>query len=85
MKELMPHSWKLTFETLEDQEHCEMVVHLDAGDRSMSGSGRSTRNPDDPFNSRVGEELAAARALYDLAHKLTEDAWTTVESFGANN
>lgn len=85
MKELMPHSWKLTFETREDTEHCEMVVHLDAGDRSMSGTGQSTRNPNDPFDSRVGEELAASRALHDLAHKLNEDAWATVVSFAGKN
>ncbi|NNE95776.1 MAG: DUF1876 family protein [Acidimicrobiales bacterium] len=81
MEELLPHSWKLTFETREDEDHCEMVVHLDAGDRSLSGRGRSRRNPDDPSIPRVGEELAAARALHDLANHLTEDAWATIEKF----
>ncbi|RZV43202.1 MAG: DUF1876 domain-containing protein [Acidimicrobiales bacterium] len=79
--ELEPHSWKLTFETREDEDHCEMVVHLDAGDRSMAGFGRSTRNPSDPSVPQVGEELAAARALTDLAHKLSDDAWKAIETF----
>ena len=81
MKELEPHPWKLTFVTREDDDHCEMVVHLDAGDRSMSGEGRSRRNPTDPSVPQVGEELAAARALHALANHLTEDAWATIESF----
>jgi hypothetical protein len=29
---------------------------------------------------RVGEELAAARALHDLANHLTEDAWRIIEA-----
>ncbi len=81
MKQLEPHRWTLTFETREDDDHCEMVVHLDAGDRSLSGSGLSRRNPTDPSVPQVGEELAAARALHDLANHLTEDAWNTIESF----
>ncbi len=78
---LQPHGWKLTFVAREDDDHCEMVVHLDAGDRSMSGVGRSRRNPADPKVPQVGEELAAARALHDLANHLAEDAWATIESF----
>ena len=81
MKELLPHNWKLTFETREDEDHCDMVVHLDAGDRSMSGHGRSRRNPADPSVPQVGEELAAARALHDLAHQLSHDAWSQIEQF----
>lgn len=77
------HPWKLTFETDEDADHCEMVVHLDAGDRSLSGRGTSRRNPTDPSVPQVGEELAAARALHDLANHLTEDAWSTIEKFSS--
>jgi hypothetical protein len=84
MEELAPHPWKLTFEAREDEEHCDMVVHLDAGDRSLSGYGRSRRNPADPMVPQVGEELAAARALHDLANHLTEDAWGTIETFSSS-
>lgn len=83
MKELLPHRWKLTIQSHEDEDHCEMVVHLDAVDRSLSGTGRSRRNPSDPSVPQVGEELAAARALHDLAHHLTEDARAMIESFSA--
>ena len=81
LKELMPHHWKLSFQFEEDEDHCEMVVHLDADDRSLSGFGRSRRNPEDPMVPQVGEELAAARALHDLANHLTEDAWRIIEQF----
>jgi len=32
---------------------------------------------------QVGEELATARALQDLAHHLTQDAWQMIEEFGS--
>lgn len=75
------HPWKLRFEVREDEDHCDMVVHLDAGDRSLSGHGRSRRNPADPLVPQVGEELAAARALHDLANHLVDDAWRIIETF----
>lgn len=75
------HRWKLTFEVEEDADHCDMIVHLDAGDRSLSGRGRSRRNPSDPQVPQIGEELAAARALHDLANHLTNDAWDAIERF----
>jgi len=79
MQERRAHPWKLTFEVEEDADHCTMVVHLDAGDRSLAGSGRSRRNPTDPAVPQIGEELAAARALHDLANHLTNDAWDAIE------
>ncbi len=81
MDSLQPHRWTLTFETREDDDHCDMVVHLNAGDRSLTGHGRSRRNPADPKVPQVGEELAAARALHDLANHLVDDAWQIIESF----
>ena len=80
-EDLVAHRWKLTFECREDEDHCDMVVHLDAGDRALSGHGRSRRNPKDPSVPQIGEELAAARALHNLANHLTEDAWGIIEEF----
>lgn len=84
MDSLLPHRWKLTFETREDADHCDMVVHLDAGDRSLVGAGRSRRNPKDQSIPQIGEELAAARALHDLANHLEDDARTMIESYDPN-
>ena len=74
------HPWKLRFEVLEDDQHCEMVVHLDTGLQQLTGQGKSRRNPTDVSMPRVGEELAAARALHDLANHLAEDAWRIIEA-----
>ncbi len=84
MKELEPHRWKLSLQLREDTEHCEVVAHLDLDDRSLAGHGRSRRNPKDPMVPMIGEELATARALHDLAQHLGEDAWRMIEEFGTN-
>jgi hypothetical protein len=73
--------WDVRLELREDGDHCEVVAHLDAGDRSLAGVGRSRRNPADPAIPQIGEELATARALYDLAHHLSQDAWRMIEDF----
>ena len=73
--------WDVRLEISEDDDHCEVVAHLDAGDRGLAGVGRSRRNPIDPMVPQVGEELATARALQDLAHHLSQDAWRMIEEF----
>ena len=85
MTDLKGHHWQLKFEMREDDDHCDMVVHLDTGIRTLTGEGRSRRNPTDPSMPRVGEELAAARALHDLANHLTEDAWSIIEAYARSN
>lgn len=73
--------WDVRLEIREDGDHCEVLAHLDTGDRGLSGVGRSRRNPTDPALPQVGEELATARALHDLAHHLSQDAWQMIEEF----
>jgi hypothetical protein len=75
--------WDVRLEIIEDGDHCEVTAHLDAGDRGLSGVGRSRRNPADPTLPQVGEELATARALHDLAHHLSQDAWRMIEEHGS--
>ncbi len=62
-----------------EETEAEAVVHL--GERRFAGWGRARRNPVDPQVPRVGEELASARALADLAHKLFEAAVEEIDSF----
>ena len=73
--------WDVRLELTETDDYCEVVAHLDAGDRGLSGVGRSRRNPADPTMPQVGEELATARALHDLAHHLSQDAWRMIEEY----
>ena len=77
--------WDVRLELVEDGDHCEVIAHLDAGDRGLSGVGRSRRNPADPTGPQGGEELATARALHDLAHHLSQDAWRMIEEFQAGS
>ncbi len=81
MEALTQSHWSVTLEIREDEDHCEVMAHLEAGDRSLTGTGRSRRNPTDPAVPQVGEELATARALHDLAQHLIEDAWRMIEDF----
>lgn len=46
----------------------------------VKGYGTSRRNPDDESEPRIGDELATARALSDLAHQLLSAAATDIES-----
>lgn len=45
----------------------------------LKAHGVTNRNPDDPGQQRVGEEVAAARALHDLAAQLLEKAGVDIE------
>ncbi|WP_308294024.1 DUF1876 domain-containing protein [Streptomyces sp. UNOC14_S4] len=40
----------------------------------FTAHGVTNRHPDDPSQQRVGEEVAAARALYGLAEQLLDKA-----------
>jgi len=62
-----------------DQTEAEAVLVVD-GER-YAGWGRARRNPTDPAVPRIGEELASARALSDLAHKLLDAAAASIEEF----
>lgn len=46
----------------------------------MHGRGMSRRNPADESVPQIGDELAAARALSDLAHQLVHAAAAHIES-----
>jgi hypothetical protein len=63
---------EMTFE--EDVDHTEARAIFVLRGTSFTGAGRARRNPADPNLPMVGEELAAARALSDLTHKLVDAA-----------
>jgi hypothetical protein len=53
----------------EDTTRADAVLDMQ-GKTEIQGHGTSRRNPDDPSVPMIGEELATARALSDLAHQL---------------
>ena len=63
---------ELSFE--EDGDHTQAHASLVIRGVTFIGIGRARRNPADVNLPIVGEELAAARALSDLAHKLLDAA-----------
>jgi hypothetical protein len=42
--------------------------------QSLHGHGTARRHPDDPEVPQIGDEIAIARALFELAHKLLDSA-----------
>jgi hypothetical protein len=53
----------------EDTTTANAVLEMH-GKAELRGHGNSRRNPADPSVPMIGEELATARALSDLAHQL---------------
>jgi hypothetical protein len=70
----------IDIEVDERAEHTEARALLDLGGRMRGGWGRARRNPVDPDRPHVGDELAIARALVDLAKHLGEDVTTEIET-----
>ena len=76
-------SWAWTVEIIftEEDEKTRADALLSGPSEDLRGWGRSRRNPQDPDLPAVGEEIAAARALTDLAHHLLEAAAHRIESW----
>ena len=53
----------------EGRTYAEARLHTDTGDELM-GTGRAKLHPDDRDIPEIGDELAVARALNDLGHRL---------------
>jgi hypothetical protein len=62
-----------------DDTIADAVISLD-NKMEVRGQGRSRRNPADESVHRIGDELATARALSDLAHQLLAVAASDIES-----
>jgi hypothetical protein len=59
--------------------HAEARLHTN--DKThLLGHGAAHRNPDDSEIAEIGDELAVARALSDLAHKLLQAAASDIEA-----
>lgn len=73
--------WSIEVFLTEDPESTSADAVLKVGDREYHGSGKARRNPVDPDVPRIGEELATARALSDLSHRLLHAAVAAIEAF----
>lgn len=73
--------WPLMLVFTEDERTTRADVVLDVAGRHYHGWGRSRRSLADPDIPRVGEEIAAARALTGLAQQLVGAAEDDIEGF----
>ncbi|HET9091733.1 MAG TPA: DUF1876 domain-containing protein [Acidimicrobiales bacterium] len=73
--------WTVEIYFTEDENRTRADARLSTGTREIDGWGRSKRSPTDPDVPSIGEELAAARALSDLAHHLLHEAAEAIEDF----
>jgi hypothetical protein len=68
-------SWNVQIDIGEHDGKTRAIAHLRTGDQtSLTGTGTARLNPADPDVPEIGDELAAARALSQLAHALLEAA-----------
>ena len=76
----MQNTWNLEIRFEEDESRTAATAALRLpGGGELRGHGYSRRNPRDPARPAIGEEVAAARALSNLAHELIEKAATHIE------
>lgn len=74
-------SWTvlISLDEHDDDTRAEAVLDMQ-GKTEIRGKGRARRNPSDPEVPMIGDELATARALSDLAHRLLDRAAHDIES-----
>jgi len=67
--------WHIEVEFDEDDTHTRAAMLLRLPDGTeLRARGHAKRNPADQPQARIGEEIAAARALSDLTHQLFDKA-----------
>ena len=72
--------WHIEVEFLEDGDKTRAACLLRLQDGTeLRAHGRADRYPSDPAQQRVGEEVAAARALNDLSRQLLAKAGHEIE------
>ncbi|MBB5803436.1 hypothetical protein F4560_003204 [Saccharothrix ecbatanensis] len=72
--------WRVDITIDEHEEKTRAKARLRTGDDTrMVGVGTARLNPADRNVPEIGDELAAARALSDLAHKLLDATASDIE------
>jgi hypothetical protein len=72
-------SWPVEISLRERDGETRAEARLTRDRVGMIGHGLARRNPGDQEVTQIGEEIAAARALSDLAHQLLSDAAGQIE------
>ena len=72
-------SWPVEISLREEGRETWAEARLTKRAGGMVGHGLARRNPDDQEVTQIGEQIAAARALSDLAHQLLSAAAGQIE------
>ena len=75
----MVDSWPVEISLREEDRETQAEARLIKEGIGLVGHGLARRNPDDREVTQIGEEIAAARALSDLAHQLLSAAAGQIE------
>ncbi|WP_338674169.1 dsRBD fold-containing protein [Streptomyces sp. SCSIO 30461] len=75
--------WRMGLVLVEEDGTTKARVVLDTGTTTYTGHGVARCNPQDLDIPEIGDELAASRAMKDLASKLMREANRDLESVGA--
>jgi hypothetical protein len=73
-------SWRVEISFTEDADRTRADAILELASQRFHGFGQARRAPQDRRLPVVGQDLAAARALSDLSHKLLDAAAQRIES-----
>jgi hypothetical protein len=75
------NGWSMAVFVAEVDGETDAEAYLTRADnRNFSGRGKAKLNPADQDVAMIGEEIAIARALSDLSHKLLHSAAVGVET-----
>jgi hypothetical protein len=75
------HIWHVSIAFSEDGNQTRADAILELASARYHGFGHAKRAPEDPSVPVVGQDLAAARALSDVAHQLLHAAAERIEAF----
>ncbi|MGP3980061.1 DUF1876 domain-containing protein [Streptomyces sp. KR80] len=77
--------WKVRLYLVEEDgiTKARAVLDTDTGSASLTGRGVARCNPEDVDVPEIGDELAASRAMSDLARQLMRAADRDLEGVGA--
>ncbi|GHA93819.1 DUF1876 domain-containing protein [Streptomyces termitum] len=75
--------WKVGVELREEAGRTEAEARLDTGRATYTGHGTARCDPADRDVPAIGDELAASRAMKDLAGRLMREADREMEAAGA--
>ncbi|MES4891610.1 DUF1876 domain-containing protein [Streptomyces sp. NPDC096012] len=76
--------WSVRLHLFEDDGTTKAHVTLDTGTTALTGRGTAHCNPVDTNVPEIGDELAAGRAMHDLAHQLLNAADRDVQGMAAS-